>query len=141
MRILGLGNADRSDDAAGLLAARRLAELGLDARERAGAPLTLIDEWSNCTDVIIIDAVVSGAAPGTIHVWDLSSSPLPLGRYGSSTHALGLAEAVELARVLDRLPPRLVFYGIEAARFEQGGSPSPEVAAAVEQLALQIARR
>jgi hypothetical protein len=35
-------------------------------------------------------------------------------------HHFGLAEAVELARVLDRLPPRLWIYGIEGRQSEQG---------------------
>ena len=38
-------------------------------------------------------------------------------RVGSSTHALGLAEAMELARALGRLPPVIV-YGIEGKTFE-----------------------
>src|ERR1035437_11103975 len=57
-----------------------------------------------------------------------------------STHHFGLAEAVELARVLDRLPPCLWIYGIEGRRFEQGSCPSPEVARAIEEVAERIAR-
>ena len=42
----------------------------------------------------------------------------------SSTHALGLADAVELARSLGRLPQRVVVYGIEGAAFEFGNGLS-----------------
>ena len=139
MLIIGCGNPDRADDAAGLLVARRLRELGVAAREHSGEALGLIEAWSGSDEVAVIDAVVSGAAPGAIGVWDARTVPLPDGAFRCSTHNLGLAEAIELARILGRLPPKLTLYGIEAERFDAGGPASPEVAAAVEQLARRIA--
>ncbi len=138
MLIVGCGNVDRSDDAAGLLVARRLSELGVDAREHPGEMLTLMDAWNGVADVILIDAVMSGAAPGAITRWD-GAAPLPREPFRCSTHALGVAEAVELARALGRLPPKLILYGIEARKFDRGGSVSAEVADAVERLAQDIA--
>jgi Ni,Fe-hydrogenase maturation factor len=44
-RIIGCGNAERGDDAAGLLLVRRLRELGVDAHEHSGegrAPARLL---------------------------------------------------------------------------------------------------
>jgi hydrogenase maturation protease len=137
--ILGCGNAARADDAAGLLVVRRLRELGIDAREHTGEMLSLIDAWCGHEDVVLIDAAVGGAAPGEITVWDACASPLPSGRFRRSTHSLGIAEAVELARALDRLPPRLTLYGIEGTCFDPGRRPSPEVVGAVERLARRIA--
>jgi hydrogenase maturation protease len=137
--ILGCGNPDRADDAAGLLVARRLRELGMPARELSGEPLALLDAWSGEADVLVVDAVKSGAPPGTVTVWDARTSRLPASQFRCSTHALGLAEAIELARALDRLPPKLIVVGIEGQRFDPGEPPSPEVAASVERLAQQIA--
>ena len=139
MRIIGIGNPERSDDAAGLLVARRLRELGAEAQEFTGDPLALIDAWNGSPEVILIDTVVSGAAAGTITVWDAGKTPLPPEQFGCSTHAFGIAEAVEIARAIDRLPPKLVIYGIEGMRFDLGGSLSPEVAGAAERLAREIA--
>ena len=139
MLILGCGNPDRADDAAGLLVARRLRELGRTARELSGEALALLDAWSGHADVLVVDAVKSGAPPGTITVWDAHTSRLPASQFRCSTHALGLAEAIELARALDRLPPKLIVVGIEGHRFDRGEPPSPEVAEAVERLAQQIA--
>jgi hydrogenase maturation protease len=138
--ILGYGNADRSDDCAGVLVARRLQEMGADAQEFTGDPLALIEAWNGAHEVILIDTVVSGAAAGTITVWDAENTPLPPEQFCCSTHAFGIAEALEIARALGRLPPRLLIYGIEGIRFDVGGLPSPEVAAAVERLAQEIAR-
>lgn len=139
MRILGCGHPDRSDDAAGVLVARRLRELGLDAHEHSGEPLALIEAWSGCSEVIVIDAVVTGAAPGTITVWDAAKLSLPPSAVRCSTHGFGLPQAVGLARVLGRFPAKLIFYGIEARSFEPGGPLSPEVHAAVQRLADQLA--
>lgn len=141
MLILGCGNPNRADDAAGLLAARRLRELGIDAQEHSGDMLALMDEWSNEEEVILVDAVVTGAAPGAIITWDARQAPLPPDCGLCSSHALGVAEAIELARALNRLPRKLTVYGIEAANFEPGGPPSPAVADAVERLAQDLAVR
>jgi hydrogenase maturation protease len=130
--ILGCGNADRSDDAAGLLVVRRLRELGVDAYEHSGETLALIETWSGSRDVVVVDAVLSGAPPGTITVWDARNAPLPPDQFRCSTHAVGLAEAIELARVLDRLPAKLTLYGIEVVNFERGGAVSPRIADAID---------
>ncbi len=139
MRIIGIGNPDRSDDAAGLLVARRLQEMGADAQEFTGDPLALIDAWNGAREVILIDTVVSGAAAGAITVWDAGNTPLPPEQFCCSTHAFGIAEAVEIARALGRLPPRLLIYGLEGVRFDIGGPLSPEVGDAVDRLAGDIA--
>jgi hydrogenase maturation protease len=138
--IIGVGNPDRSDDAAGLLVAQRLRELGIDAQEHTGDPLALIDAWDGAGEAILIDTVVSGAAPGMMTKWDAAKTPLPADQFCCSTHAFGIAEAVEIARSLGRLPRRLVIYGIEGASFELGGAPSVEVVAAVGRVAQEIAR-
>jgi len=141
MLILGCGNRDRADDAAGLLVAARLRELGIDARARGGDMLALIDEWSSEQEVIIVDAVISGRAPGAITIWDVGQAALPSVCFSCSTHALGVAEAVELARALERLPHELTICGIEAINFAVDGALSPEVAAAVERLAQDLAAK
>jgi len=134
--VIGIGNAARGDDAAGLVAARRLRAL-----EHEGDPLALLDAWRDADVAVLIDAVSSGAEPGTVHRFDASRAPLPapLGR-SSSTHALGLAEAIELGRALGRLPARVIVYGIEGERFDAGAALTPAVAAAVAEVASSVRR-
>jgi hydrogenase maturation protease len=139
--IIGVGNPDRGDDAAGRLAARRLRSLGLDAVvEHSGEGTALLEAWSGAGRVILIDAVVTGAPPGTITVWEARKAPLQRTSFRGSTHAFGVAEAVELARALDRLPASLTIYGIEAQQFQPGAGLSPAVSDAVGQLAERIAQ-
>jgi hydrogenase maturation protease len=138
--VIGLGNAARSDDAAGLSAARRLRERGRDAREHEGDPTALIELWRDAGEVIVVDAVRSGAAPGTIRRVDATAAPLPASlRTSTSTHAVGLADAIELARALGRLPRQVVVYGIEGERFAAGTGLTPAVAAAVDAVVEELA--
>jgi hydrogenase maturation protease len=138
--VIGLGNAFRGDDAAGVALARALGE---DPRVivHEGEPIDLLDRWEGASDVIVVDAVNSGAPPGTIHRLDPLAEPIPTALSRGSTHALGLAEAIELARALDRLPHRLVVYGIEGERFTAGEALSPAVARAVERLRSELRER
>ena len=132
--MIGLGNAARGDDAAGLIAARRLGGL-----EHEGDPLALLDIWDDAASAVVIDAVSSGAEPGTIHRFDAGAGPLPARlRSSTSTHAIGLGEAIELARALGRLPARLIVCGIEGERFDAGTALTPAVAAAVDALVREV---
>jgi len=137
MLILACGNRDRADDAAGILVAERLRELGIDAKECAGEASDLMEAWSAANDVIVIDCVMTGAPGGTVHLWD-ASHPLVV-KSSSSTHGFGLGEAIELARSLGRLPARLRIYGIEGKNFEIGGAVSAEVARGVAEVVHKIA--
>ena len=141
--IIGCGNADRGDDRAGLLVARRLRALGVDAQEHSGEAAGLLEAWKTVPagqPVIVVDTVVTGSPPGSIFRWDASAAPLSMESLRCSTHGFGVAEAVELARVLGKLPHELLIYGIEGARFEMGAEPSPEVLLAVGDLADRIAQ-
>jgi hydrogenase maturation protease len=139
--VIGVGNPWRGDDAAGLAVARLLRGTlppEVEVLEREGEPTGLVDAWEGAEAVWLVDAVVSGATPGTVHRLDASVQELPAELVSASTHHLGIAEAVELARALGRLPARVVFYGIEAAGAEPGDKLAPEVEAAVERVAAAL---
>jgi hydrogenase maturation protease len=135
--VIGIGNAWRADDGVGLEVARRLRGTlpGVEVLEREGEPTALIEAWEGTDAVWLVDAVSSGAAPGTVHRLDAREHELPAELFRTSTHHLGLAEAVELARALGRLPPKMVVYGIEGAEFGAGDGLSPEVSAAAVRVA------
>ncbi len=128
--IVGVGSADRGDDAAGLEAARMLERLvprGMRVESLAGRETILLDLWRAVPFVIVIDAVVSGATPGTVHVVDASDGRLRLGTPPGSSHAFGLAEVIELGRALGQLPERLIVVGIEIADCRAGAGLSAAV--------------
>jgi hydrogenase maturation protease len=142
--VIGVGNPDRGDDGAGLAVARRLraaAPPGVVVREATGEASELLDAWDGFARVIVVDAARSGSRPGTLMRFDAIAAPLPAGLARESTHGWGVAEAIELARALGRLPPSLVVYAIEGRGFEPGDALSPEVAVAAERLADTLAAR
>ncbi len=140
MKVLGLGNPTRGDDAAGARVVRLLQGLGIEARVLQREPLELLEVWRPEDDVVVIDTVLSGAPCGTIQTWNRASLALP-GPASASTHSLGLAETIELARALGRLPKRLTVFGIEGRQFALGARMSPEVERAAADLARSIALR
>lgn len=144
--VVGLGSMDRGDDAVGPAVAagvRDLVSAGVRAAGDVGNPLVvdhedptaLIDLMDDRDVVVIIDAIVSGAAPGSVLVRLVGPGDAPLPARTdpgpAGTHGLGLATAIELARALDRLPSRVAIVGVEAIGFEPGQPLSAPVRAAV----------
>jgi hydrogenase maturation protease len=141
--VIGVGNDYRSDDAVGLAVVRTLKAKELPSTlclESDGDGTTLMETWSQASRVIIVDAISSGAQPGTIHRFDALTQPLPASYSFSSTHAFGVAEAIQLARTLDQLPASLVVYGIEGKNFIAGTERSVEVEGAVQEVVELIER-
>jgi hydrogenase maturation protease len=141
VRIIGIGNDYRRDDAAGLEVLRRLKERGMDPAalaEHPGESVALLEAWRGAAAVILVDAVASGSPPGTVHRLEAGRQPLPARFFRGSTHAFSLADAVELGRALGRLPQRVIVYGIEGREFGAGTGLTPEVIEAVGQAAEQI---
>jgi hydrogenase maturation protease len=106
--------------------------------EASGEGAELLEAWRDAAMVILVDAVQSGAAPGTIHRLDANAGPIPSRFFHYSTHSFSVAEAVELARALGQLPPRLILYGIEGRSFAAGERQSAEVEEAAEKVIAQV---
>ncbi len=138
--LVGVGNADRGDDGVGLAvcdAARTLLAVEggddvVEIWEVSADPSTLAVQWGVADRVVVVDAIVSGAAPGTVH--DLDPDDV-VGAHGVSTHGLGVAEAVRLSTALGTRPAHLRLLGIEAARFDHGAPRTPAVAGVVDEVA------
>lgn len=141
VRIIGLGNELRGDDAVGLLAARRL-RARVDGRievvEAEMAGVEIMELMEGARGMILIDAVQSGQAPGTIHRLNASAGPISPLVFPHSSHAINAVDALELARTLGTLPPIVIVYGIEAGDTEAGHPLSPQVARSLEEVVERI---
>lgn len=140
--VIGVGNEFRRDDGVGWAVIARL-------RKRTGAPplppdtvlatcdgdpARLIGLWEDAGLAVVVDAAhAHPGSPGRVHRLELDGERLA-GSTATSSHGLGLGEAVELARALGRLPERLVVYAVEGADDSLGTGLSPAVAAAVAPL-------
>ena len=132
--VIGLGNSFAGDDAAGVLVARLVARRApaVAVREHEGEPSGLLDAWDGAPLAIVVDATVGQGEPGEVTVLDATARSLPPGYGGTSTHAFGLAAAIELARALGRMPERLLVVGVEGRDFSAGDELGASVAAALE---------
>ena len=141
VQVIGVGNALRGDDAAGLEVVARVGdEPGLERIVHEGEPIELLDRWTAADAAVLVDTVRSGASAGTIHRLDVSADALPSALAPATGHTIDLGAVIELARTLGRLPARVVVFGIEGVRFDSGSVLSPEVAAAIDSLADTVLR-
>lgn len=154
--VIGIGRPDRGDDAVGPVVAAAVAGALDAARVTPGSfgsdhqtgttpkivvqthedPNALLEAIVGHDHVIVVDGVVSGSTPGTLHRIRLGSEPgldprtaIPTG--ASGTHDFGLAETLALAAALGRLPQRVTVIGVELRQTGYGERLSDEVCAAV----------
>ena len=135
------------DDRAGWAAAASLAASKLVTSSAGRIDVRILDrpgslllaEFGQSGDVILIDALCSGALPGTIQ--RLDADGVCAARSLLSSHGVGVAQAVDLARSLGCLPARFLLFGIEADRQQAGSGLSPEVMAALPQLVEQVVQQ
>ncbi len=143
LHIIGVGNAFRGDDGVGARVIDRLLERAADAMPH-GVRLTkstgdiaeLVQAFGACREAVLIDAVNSSdtLASGAVIRMNLLTQEVPVERLRASSHCLGVAESIALARVLDCLPSKLSLWGIAARNFSLGDRLSPEVATAANTL-------
>jgi hydrogenase maturation protease len=137
--VVGIGAASRGDDGIGFEVARAVGAMrlsGVDVVE-AAEPIRLVDLVLGRPLVVIVDAMVTGAAPGDVVVFDA----LPAAGFGpSSTHSLSVGQALGLARVLGRMPHSLSLVGVEIAEDRLGVGISAAVRAAVPRAAAEVRR-
>ncbi|MFI0538534.1 hydrogenase maturation protease [Streptomyces sp. WSLK1-3] len=141
--VIGVGNEFRRDDGVGWAVVARLRTRsvreprlsGIEPATCDGDPARLIGLWEGADLAVVIDAAhAHPSTPGRVHRLALRDARLSAPPTTSS-HGLGLGEAVELARVLGLLPRELVVYAVEGADGEFGAGLSPAVAAAVDRVA------
>jgi hydrogenase maturation protease len=135
--VLGLGNPILRDDAVGLLVAERLKPLLADQSDIEvdldyWGGLRLMERMVGFDRAIVIDAIRSGAEPGTLQI--LSPGELPTQR-SSSAHDVNLLTALKLGRQAGAVLPvneRITLLAIEAVDTTNFGEElTPEVAAAI----------
>ena len=133
--VIGCGNWMAGDDAAGLELARQLRAQGSDCgpRDLPRLSLEVLDLFEEAERVLFLDAVVSGAPVGTLHLVPLPWPGMEPRSLGSvSTHGWGIPEIVRLAEALHRRVPKLYLLGIEIESISPGAPLTSAVRAAVE---------
>jgi len=138
--VIGVGNRDRGDDAAGCLVAEQLRKIAgghFDVVESAGDISELLEYFEKYEEVILIDAVCSPEAHEVLR-WNGITDRLPTILSGASSHVLGVAQALELARALNLLPRCLSIFGIPGKEFGYGVPLSSQTVRHIEWVCQQI---
>ena len=144
--LLGLGNLMRTDDAVGMLTLQTLAGRNLlppEVRVIEGGTLglDLLDSLRGISHLLVLDAVDTGIAPGTLLRFEGQQvDDLPVSK---SVHLLGLSDLMGALRLIDAAPEKVVLLGVQPASTDWGTVLTPEVEparhallqAALEQLA------
>jgi len=137
--VIGLGSPLLTDDSVGLKAAqeirRRLGrDSGVEVQEDVRGGLHLMEQLAGYDRAIIVDAIITGAVPGTIH--RLAPGDIPTQR-SASQHDVNLPTALALGRQLGvHLPAdeNILLVGIEADDILTFGEAcTPAVTAAIPQ--------
>ena len=144
--VAGVGSPILRDDGVGVRAARQLkshlSSEDVDVIETGTAGLGLLDRIEDHDRLILLDTMVSGAPPGTVHV--LEGEAVARAVHFGPDHEADLPTTLALGQKLlgKRMPREIIVVAVEAAdltTFSEHLSPEveaalPEVVARVEEI-------
>ena len=148
INIIGFGNLNASDDGIGPAVVRSLQYEHLtNSDQEAWSTIVpnfiitsrvderLLDVINQSNFLILVDAVLSGAKPGTLHHEAWHTNTLNgNGVERISAHGLNTPEVLHVAAALGRLPDYVMLWGIEVATTKPGRELSPKVKAALPEI-------
>lgn len=124
IKVIGLGNILQRDDGAGVAAVLELAAQagrwpGAELIDGGTLGLELLAYVEDATHLLLLDAVLTGAAPGTLVRLEGEDIPLQLSTK-LSPHQAGVVDLLAAAWLQDRLPDQIVVLGIEPEQIAWG---------------------
>ena len=126
--VIGVGNTILSDEGVGVHAARLLQDdprvpSGVTILDGGTLGLELIPYASDASRVLLLDAMNSGSAPGTLT--RMTGKDL-LGTIGGwSAHQLGVADLIAALFLMSTRPQDIVVLGVQPANTDWGTTLSP----------------
>ena len=143
--VLGLGNTLLTDDGFGPALVERLR--GSEDRwngqvefvDGGTQGLALLGQLAGRRALIILDALTTGALPGTIHRFTLSELNTVTPVRGASVHEGNAGELLNATQLLGELPDRLFVVGVEPQEIRTGLGLSSPVQDALPRAAHQVA--
>lgn len=140
--VVGIGNKDCGDDGIGAAVIQRLETMELNGTIpilASGEPVGLIGILADHEVAILVDAIDVINGEGKIHRYDASTEALPSELFSNySTHSMGIYDAIEMSRVLDEIPEKLIVFGMEGKNFQPGDTMSPKVTENLDELVNRI---
>jgi Ni/Fe-hydrogenase, b-type cytochrome subunit len=143
--ILGIGNSLYSDEGLGVQILPRLEVAlkdisDLEFVDGTTEGMQLLGPVEATQELIVVDAINAGKDPGT--QIKLKKDEIPsFNGIKMSVHQIGFQEVVSAAQLRDRLPEKMVMFGIQPASLELGTELSQTIELAVPGLIEQIRRQ
>ena len=143
--LIGIGQELRGDDAAGIEIVREWQQAYPDTARQMRVELSplpglgLLDLLEGAQAAILVDAIQSGAEPGTVHIVGLEDVEAFAAGSGSA-HGFGVAETLALAKQASpaSLPEQIILLGIEIQHMDLGQPLSSAVRASIPQAVLTL---
>jgi hydrogenase maturation protease len=141
--VLGIGNLLLQDEGAGVRAVEEFERKydipeGVELLDGGTSGIELLQYIQGKDCLILLDVVKSGNPPGTCIKLEGEKVPA-LFQKRISPHQLGLSDLLATAHLIDRMPKRVVLFGIEPKSIETGLEMSEEVGGTIGRLADMVA--
>ena len=128
--ILGIGNLLLSDEGVGVHVANKLMEMdlpeGVSVVEGGTDGFRLLNIITEADRLIVIDSVMTGAAPGSIYKFNIEEVKNCPSGFKTSVHQIGILEVINMSGLIGKTPHTTVI-GIEPQSLEMGMELSPEI--------------
>ena len=140
--VLGVGNVLMSDEGVGPHAIEALAEgytapRGVTLVDGGTSAMELLDDMAGAELLLIVDAVASGAAPGTLIRLEGEDVPKFFTRK-LSPHQVGIADVMATLALMDESPRETIILGVEPGEMSMGMELSAPVASAVPRVLAEV---
>jgi hydrogenase maturation protease len=134
--VIGIGNLLRADDGVGIHVVKMLKDErpDIEAVDMSTAEIEILEHIRGCDNVVIIDSIMTGAEPGTIHM--ITPQDLEPSSFARS-HGLNLSSTLLLGSRLfpDEMPKKIVILTVEAEDINSFSTElTPKVQSAIPRL-------
>jgi len=142
--VLGVGNLLLGDEGVGVRCVERLERDhtlpgGIACLDGGTSTHELLADLEDLDLLIIVDALESGAAPGSLLRLEGAAIPSAFSNK-LSPHQHGINDLLATLKLLGRAPEHVVLLGVEPQRIGLSMELSPAVAAAMDRLCAQVVK-
>ena len=141
--VLGVGNILLADEGVGVRVVEAFQQRfmipdGVDVLDGGTAGMDLLDALSSRSHIVIVDAVRTGAEPGTIV--RLAGADVPaLFSNRISPHQLGISDVLAFLRLIDQVPQHIALIGIVPVDLDLGLTLSDAIADKIDEMVELVA--
>ena len=143
--VMGVGNILLTDEGIGVRTVEALEALyefpeGVDIVDGGTAGMELMETMANRDQVILIDAVNTGAAPGTLITLEDDEVPA-LFRSRISPHQLGISDLLGVMQLTGETPKHFTLFGAVPFSMDTGTELSADMAPLLPELVTRVVAR